>query len=400
MTRPLHIGLIMTYGREWIGGVEYIKNIILALGSLPAEVRSAFEISLICGPSVEPVCYAEVLPYLKNVYHKDLNLLLDGATHGASLRGRFQSFAAACLRKTKDNPFDRFVGEANIDFVYPYMGRKDAPYGSAAWIYDFQHKYLSHLFSADEIHKRDRTFEHIAQQAPMVVFSSQAAASDFGKFFAGAVPNQRVLSFRVRPNPEWYEGDPVRVQQEYNLPDRFFLVSNQFWLHKNHLVLFSALSFLREREIYPVIICSGALYDYRQPDYPNTILQTVHRLGIAHQVYLLGLVPREDQIQLVRRSLGIIQPSLFEGWSTVVEEARCLGKPIILSDIAVHREQSPPDSAFFDPVSAESLGHVLGECWNTLVPGPLIDREGEARDRALGDVMTFGYRFLEIARGQ
>ena len=44
MNKPLKIGLLMQGGRNWIGGAEYIKNIIFALSSLPHEVRSTFEI--------------------------------------------------------------------------------------------------------------------------------------------------------------------------------------------------------------------------------------------------------------------------------------------------------------------------------------------------------------------
>jgi glycosyltransferase involved in cell wall biosynthesis len=106
-----------------------------------------------------------------------------------------------------------------------------------------------------------------------------------------------------------------KVQKDYSLPDRFFLISNQFWTHKNHLVVFEALKILRERSVFPVVVCTGSLYDFRQPDYSNTILQAIHKLGVARQVNLLGLIPRPDQIQLLRRSLAVIQPSLFEGWN-------------------------------------------------------------------------------------
>jgi glycosyltransferase involved in cell wall biosynthesis len=190
----------------------------------------------------------------------------------------------------------------------------------------------------------------------------------------------------------------MRVQKEYSLPDRFFLISNQFWTHKNHLVVFEALKLLKEHDIFPVVVCTGSLYDYRQPDYSNTILQTIHKRGVARQVYLLGLIPRTDQIQLLRRSLAVIQPSLFEGWNTVVEECRCLAKPMILSDLAVHREQNPPGSIFFSASSPEALKGILGEWWDRLAPGPDLDQEPAARAKALEEVSFFGYRFLEMVR--
>ena len=50
----------------------------------------------------------------------------------------------------------------------------------------------------------------------------------------------------------------------------------------------------------------------------------------------------------MRKAMAVIQPSLFEGWSTVVEDARALGKPMILSDFPVQIEQDPPSSDYFE----------------------------------------------------
>ena len=54
-----------------------------------------------------------------------------------------------------------------------------------------------------------------------------------------------------------------------------------------------------------------------------------------------------------------MQPSLFEGWSTVVEDAKCLNKFIFLSDLPVHREQNPANVCFFDPYDEDALTDKL-----------------------------------------
>ena len=60
----------------------------------------------------------------------------------------------------------------------------------------------------------------------------------------------------------------------------------------------------------------------------------------------------------MRASIAVINPSLIEGWSTTVEEAKSLGVPLILSDIPVHREQNQ-EVMFFDPRSARSLAETM-----------------------------------------
>jgi glycosyltransferase involved in cell wall biosynthesis len=61
----------------------------------------------------------------------------------------------------------------------------------------------------------------------------------------------------------------------------------------------------------------------------------------------------------MKNAQAIIQPSFFEGWSTVVEDAKALNQTIIASDIAVHREQLGDAGNYFDPKSAEALSKLL-----------------------------------------
>jgi len=394
MTKPLRICLLMVGGRDWIGGAEYIKNIILALSSLPSEVRSTFELCLICSKSLNEDIYSQIQPHLDSLYHEEVDL--DPPT----VLNRIHWKISQAIVKQGNPRFRAFFKREKIDFAYPYFdqGPIHKTFWSAAWIPDFQHKYLPQFFTEAEIQRRDKTFALTANHSPLVVLSSKTAELDFYKFFPQASRKTQVLSFKTPHQSQWYDGNPEKTQQEYSLPDRFFIVSNQFWQHKNHLLIFRALKILQDKSIYPIVVCTGHLHDVRQPSYSDTILQTIHKLGLANQVYLLGLIPKEDQVQLMRRSIAVLQPSLFEGWSTLVEDARCLGKQLILSDLPVNLEQNPPYSIFFDRNSPEHLADLLADGWSDLPPGPDLEKERIARANNLDEVQAFGYRFLEIVR--
>jgi glycosyltransferase involved in cell wall biosynthesis len=66
-------------------------------------------------------------------------------------------------------------------------------------------------------------------------------------------------------------------------------------------------------------------------------------------------------ISLLRTCAALINPSFFEGWSSTVEEARVLGVPMLLSDIAVHREQMQNAATYFNAADAEGLAANLRE---------------------------------------
>jgi glycosyltransferase involved in cell wall biosynthesis len=206
-----------------------------------------------------------------------------------------------------------------------------------------------------------------------------------------------VLRFCTAPVPEWIAGDPLAAQAAYHLPDRFFLISNQLWKHKNHLLVLEALALLAARGLRPHVVCTGHPADFRDKNFVNVVLQRIHESGLAAQVALLGLVPRATQIQLMRRAVAVVQPSLCEGWSTVVEDARLLGQTVVLSDLEVHREQNPPGAKFFERTSAASLAAALAEVWSNGIPGPDPAREAQATAAARDAQLRFGRRFLEIA---
>ena len=394
MNKPLRICLIMQGNQGWLGGVEYVKNIILALGTLSPDVRRTIELCLLTNKSLNPSLYKQIELHLNKLYYEEVDSPIQ--TFSNSLRWKIKKR----LFKQPDPRFDEFLRKEKIDFIYPYLNQNNAGkyYHSAAWIPDFQHKLLPQFFTQEEIGQRDESFAHIAKYAATVVLSSKTAEADFHKFFPEVAYKTKVLSFKTSSASSWYEGNPQQTQQDYFLPERFFLISNQFWQHKNHLLVFKALKILQEKSIYPYIVCTGHIYDYRKPDYSDTILQTIHRLGIAKQIYLLGLIPKFDQVQLMRRSLAVIQPSLCEGWSTLVEDARCLGKRMILSDLPVNREQNPPNCLFFERNSPENLANLIADWWKQLLPGPDLEQEAIAKTNSHNEVQAFGYRFLEIAK--
>ena len=94
---------------------------------------------------------------------------------------------------------------------------------------------------------------------------------------------------------------------------------------------------------------------------------------------MLGKVPRVDQLQLLRRAAFVVQPSSCEGWNTGVEEARALGKRVLLSDLQVHREQAWEDCRLFNVGNISALAAGLEELWRTTVPGPGPSEESARR---------------------
>lgn len=80
---------------------------------------------------------------------------------------------------------------------------------------------------------------------------------------------------------------------------------------------------------------------------------------MVKNVRFLGFIDRKEQLKLMSEAWAVIQPSLFEGWSTVVEDAKAMNQFVILSDLKVHREHMKDNVLFFDPSKTEELANHL-----------------------------------------
>ena len=58
-------------------------------------------------------------------------------------------------------------------------------------------------------------------------------------------------------------------------------------------------------------------------------------------------------------SKAVINPSKFEGRSSTVEQAKSLGKIIILSNLKIHKEQNPPMGMYFDEDDHQKLSALI-----------------------------------------
>ena len=378
MSHLKHVGLIALGGAGWMGGTNYVRGLAAAIRAASPETQ----VSFVCPERLLPDWRGEngVLPI--STQRTLRSLILD----------RTPSLKSAIAR-------------AGIEFLYPITYASDfivpppvwqswqlGERGWAGWIPDFQHRYLPGFFTEKDIAWREERIAALAEKAPCVVLSSESAAVDFREFYPAQAAKTRVLTFAT---PPLELNDAALAMDE--VPPRFLLVCNQFWKHKNHAIILDALRSLSARGIRPVVLCTGELVDHRDPAYAETIRVALRADGLGEHVKLLGLIPREQQVALMRRAVAIIQPSLFEGWSTIVEDARTLGRPSLLSSIAVHREQNPPGARFFDPHAPEALADLIAEAWADWPAGPDRDAERAAQDRSTKRLGEVGRGFLALA---
>ena len=183
--------------------------------------------------------------------------------------------------------------------------------------------------------------------------------------------------------------------KKYDLPDTYFYLPNQFWTNKNHRLVIDALLILKAQGQKVNVICTGKPVDGRQPEYFDELMRYREQQGLTDAFRVLGVVPYPDMQSLMAHACAVINPSRFEGWSTTVEEAKTLHRRLLLSDIGVHREQSPMNADFFGVDDAPELARLLMVCAGEDMR---VLSEAEICTDYASRVKEFGQNFLDIIR--
>lgn len=325
--------------KSWIGGTTYLRNFS---GIINNKLREKISLHLIS--EVEQI---------DNDIKKNFNKII-------KLK-KTKSFKILFFLSLK---FNKIANEYNIDVFFEstqflgfFCNKK-----IVSWMPDFQHKYYPEYFNFFNYCKRELLFIIKLLIRDRILLSSENAKNDCLKFYKVNPKKLYVVPFSIDLNPSNYIDKKEYLKKKYDIENNFFYIPNQFWRHKNHRLIFNFLDqLLKNKEKYdklPQFIFTGLSEDNRDKNFSNNLISLMKLKKYDKKVKYLGLIPLDDVYTLNANCAALINPSFFEGWSTTVEEAKSLGTKMLLSDIQIHREQSP-SAFFFDPKSINNFQEVI-----------------------------------------
>ncbi len=327
--------------RGWIGGLYYLKNILFSCMQSEA-IRDRFDFVVLIDPG-----------------HADI---FD------SFRGKADIRVYEGGGKLKLALYEmRLIWLGGVKYCYALelnkIGKLFAKRG-IFWIPDFQHKNLPEFFSREELAKKDANFLEVTSRSNPLVLSSEDAKHDLERYYPGHRCSVEVVHFVSYIEPEIRAVTPeveTAVREKFHLDRVYIYLPNQFWQHKNHLVAVQAIEILRRQgrlKEYDFVF-TGNLEDYRNPAYIERLKAIMQAPEVKDGIKLLGFVDRTEQLAIMKNACFIVQPSLCEGWGTVLEDAKVLDKTVLLSDIPVHREQKNEKCHLFPADSPDELAALM-----------------------------------------
>lgn len=374
MAKRLRVVILYSYNENWIGGTYYIQNLILALNKVGDSQKPQLLVVSDSAEEYESLVALTNYPYIARVHLNIQRRIIIRAINKVS---------RSLFRK---NVFSTFFSKFDLLFqTVPLLNpkfNKKALY----WIPDFQEHHLPNFFSKEEIDLRRSIQERIVNEGKYILFSSENARCDFNRFYPNNKLKQYVLNFAVTHSDSASQAAFGDLLKKFDLPANYFICCNQFWIHKNHQIILKAVHKLKQEGNPVVMVFTGKEFDHRSPDYTSSLRNICTELGIEQNIRFLGFIGRDEQLCLIRHAQAIVQPSLFEGWSTVIEDAKALNTKIIASNIGVHLEQleTYPQKLYFDPYDMDELA----KCMLTNISQSAFDYERS--------IVSYGHKFVEI----
>jgi glycosyltransferase involved in cell wall biosynthesis len=380
-SQTMRVGFILPLG-SWRGGRNYLRSLFSAIQVLPGNPITPVILS---GRDADDI--SSDFPHVEVVRSP----ILDRKTLAWFAQKVFAKVTA------RDIILQRLLRKHDIA-VLSHCLRLDGKIGIATlgWIPDFQHIHLPQFFSEQERHQRDREFMDLCARCDKVIVSSECARADLRAFSPQHEDKAELLHFVADPAPVTSAVSLSDVKEKYGFTGSYFVLPNQFWAHKNHRVVLNALQILKRRNQPLLVLATGSSNDSRDPSYFRSLMQYAEECKVMDYFRALGIVPFDDLIELMRNSIALINPSRFEGWSTSVEEAKSMGKQVLLSDIPVHREQAPERGIYFPADDPNALAEAMIAAYNGFDAMHDVAMQDDARDRFPARLREFGSIYSRI----
>lgn len=200
--------------------------------------------------------------------------------------------------------------------------------------------------------RKNSTYYHliyipqVLHQAEHILCDSQATADD-------AMARHQISARKLSVVPLACDTDHFRF---LDLPmQNYFLYVGRDDPHKNLPRMIQALAQLNRNGLACELWLVGGL----NPRNQQTITRLTSDLGLISQVKLLNYVPYDQLPVLINQAIGLLMPSLWEGFGLPVLEGMACGTPVITSNLSSLPEVAGEAALLVDPYQVDSIAAAM-----------------------------------------
>jgi glycosyltransferase involved in cell wall biosynthesis len=185
----------------------------------------------------------------------------------------------------------------------------------------------------------------VLAQATHIICNSESTARDVHQFFG-------VPAAKLSPIPLAYDADHFRP---LGLPrGNYLLYLGRPDPYKNLDRLLQAFAQVQGKLGCELWICGS-----QDPRYTPALRRLIRHLGIEAQVKIIDYLPYGELPRVIGQAIGLVFPSLWEGFGLPVLEAMACGTPVITSNLSSLPEVTGDAALLVDPYRVEALAAAM-----------------------------------------
>jgi glycosyltransferase involved in cell wall biosynthesis len=346
------IGIYLESGPACGGSYQYNRFLLRALAD-------------ICQDKIELVTFVAAEHWHKTAAEYQLKII------PASFSSLWKKLAALWRRSKmplavwhwlakRSHPLARKLIQEKCDIVI--FPSQDAltylmPVPTIGVIHDLMHRYerqFPEVGNKKEFCKREFHYQNICEWSKAILVDSELGRSHAEESYLAAKDKCHSLPFITSVE----ESSDNNIRQKYSLPSQYFFYPAQFWQHKNHIRLLTALyNAIQQYPEMQLVLVGSPKNGY------DEVLATIDKLELKNNVKILGLVPDEDMAGLYQNARALIMPTFFGPTNIPPLEAFALGCPVAVSGIYAMPELYQDAALYFDPSDMQAIKSVMIKLW-------------------------------------
>jgi glycosyltransferase involved in cell wall biosynthesis len=265
-------------------------------------------------------------------------------------------------RKLKRHGAGSLLSDLGVDLLFcpftaPTYWEPGIP--TVCTIYDLQYKTYPEFFAPEDVAHRSQTFIDASRRA-----TALAAISDYSRQSAivhGELDPSRIRTIHLRMArriaPESGQSD-LQVLERLGLArQRYLIFPANFWKHKNHEMLLTAFGMACADGRLPAdikLVCTGAP-GARQ----EWLKSAASGMELGDRVVFPGYLPNAELAALISSCIGVVFPSLYEGFGLPVLEAMAAQVPVACSNTTSLPEVAADAAVMFDPRVPSQIAEAM-----------------------------------------
>lgn len=226
-------------------------------------------------------------------------------------------------------------------------------------IFDLSFLHFPEMFNKKDLYQLSNWTKYTALNAAHIITISQFSKKDIMKKYGLSKEKVSVATPGFNNEIFYPIKDQVKIDQvliKYGIDMPYILYTGTIQPRKNLVRLIQA--FIKIEGI-KLVLAGKYNGEGRQAWMTEEILAAPHKFGIKEKVIFANFVPEDELPLLMNGAVGLILPSLWEGFGMPPLEAMACGTPVIVSNVSSLPEVVGNAGLLVDPYSVDQIEQAV-----------------------------------------